>query len=265
MIVKLSGAFIKSFRDFYKDEGIYLSASLAFFSILSMIPLSMFIVNILVNVIQEEKIVKFVYSKVVAFFPAIELQMIKELRKILASKGVSTISLILYGIFSLQLFTAIEFSLDKIFKSSKKRHFLMSFLMAFFIIILITFTVAASFGLTYLINASQSLRFSELNTVLRFFLRYFLPFVIIFVIAVLLYKVLPNKKISLRAVLVGALITTVLLEIAKYVFAFYVLKIIKINSLYGSVSTFLALLMWLFYAWAVFLYGAELIKNIEKK
>ncbi|MCS7215142.1 MAG: YihY/virulence factor BrkB family protein [Thermodesulfovibrio sp.] len=265
MVIKLPKAFFKSFRDFYNDEGVFLSSSLAFFSILSIIPLSMFIVNILINVIQEERLVKFVYSKLITFFPAIELQMIKELRKILAAKEVSGASLVLYGIFSLQLFTAIEFTLNKIFKIGKKRHFIMSLLMSFFIILLITFTVAASFALTYLIRIFQPMIFSELSMLLSFFLKYFLPFGLMFVIAVLLYKILPNKKIRLSSIIVGALITTLLIEIAKYVFAFYVLKIIKINTLYGSVSTFLALLMWLFYGWAVFIYGAELIKNIEKK
>ncbi|MBC7105498.1 MAG: YihY/virulence factor BrkB family protein, partial [Firmicutes bacterium] len=167
--------------------------------------------------------------------------------------------------FSLQLFTAIEFSLNKIFKTAKKRHFIMSLLMSFFIILLITFTVAASFAFTYLIRIFQPMIFSELSILLGFFLKYLLPFVLMFVITTLLYKILPNKKIKLSSILIGALITTVLIEIAKYVFAFYVVKIIKINTLYGSLSTFLALLMWLFYGWAVFIYGAELIKNIEKK
>ncbi|GAQ94937.1 membrane protein [Thermodesulfovibrio aggregans] len=265
MITKLPRAFIVSFKDFYNDEGVFLSSSLAFFSILSIIPLSMFIVNVLVNIMQEERVVRFVYSKLIAFFPAIELQMIKELRNILASKEVSSISIILYGIFSLQLFTAVEFSLNKIFRTPKKRHFLASIAMSFFIILLITFTVAASFALTYLIRVFQPPEFSGLKTLLIFFLKHILPFLLMFVIASLLYKILPNKKIKLSSILTGAAVTTVLIEIAKYVFAFYVLKIIKIGSLYGSVSTFLALLMWLFYGWAVFLYGAELIKNIEKK
>ncbi|GAB5046431.1 YihY/virulence factor BrkB family protein [Thermodesulfovibrio sp. TK110] len=265
MIVRLPKAFISGLKDFYKDEGIFLSSSLAFFSILSIIPLSMFVVNVLVNVLQEERVIKFVYSKLITFFPAIELHMIKELRKILASKEVSSVSLILYGVFSLQLFTAIEFSLNKIFKTLKKRHFIISLLISFFIILLITLTVAASFVLTYLIRFLHPVVFSELNIMLVFFLKYLLPFVLIFVIVTLLYKILPSKKIKLGSILTGAAVTTVLIEIAKHVFAFYVVKIIKISTLYGSVSTFLALLMWLFYGWAVFLYGAELIKNIEKK
>lgn len=265
MIVRIPSSLFTSIKDFYRDEGVYLSASLAFFSILSMIPLTMFIVNILLNVIQEERIVKFVYGKLIVFFPAIELHMIKELKDILASKEVSGISLILYGIFSLQLFTAIEFSLDKIFRVTKKRHFFMSLLMSFFIIFLITLTVAISFVLTYLIRFFRPWLFSELNIALGFFLKYILPFLLMFIIISLLYKILPNRKIKLGSVLAGALITTILTETAKYVFAFYVSKVIRISTLYGSVSTFLALLMWLFYAWAVFLYGAEVIKNIEKK
>jgi len=132
MILKLPKSIIVSFKDFYKDEGIYLSAALAFFSILSIIPLSMFVVNILVTFTKEETIVRFVYNKLVYLFPSIELQMMTEIKKLLMLKGISEISILLYGFFSLQLFTSIEFSLNKIFKISKKRNIFVSFLMSFF-------------------------------------------------------------------------------------------------------------------------------------
>jgi len=67
MISKLVRALIVSLKDFYKDEGVFLSAASFFFSILSLIPLSMFIVNVLLNIMQEERVVRFVYSKLVSF------------------------------------------------------------------------------------------------------------------------------------------------------------------------------------------------------
>jgi len=180
-------------------------------------------------------------------------------------KGVSEISLILYGFFSLQLFTAIEFSLNKIFKEPKKRHFFISFFVSFFIIFVIIISVAASFALTYMIRIFRPHLISELGTLLQFFVRYVITFLLLFIIIASLYKFLPKKKIKTSSILVGTLITTALIEVAKYIFAFYVSQIIKLSTLYGSVSTFLALLMWLFYAWAVFLYGAELINNLDRK
>jgi len=265
MIFKIPKALIVSFKDFYRDEGIFLSAALAYFSILSLIPLSMFIVNVLITLTKEETIIRFVYNKLVFLFPQIELQMVKEIRNLLMLKGVSEISLILYGFFSLQLFTAIEFSLNKIFKEPKKRHFFISFFVSFFIIFVIIISVAASFALTYMIRIFRPHLISELGTLLQFFVRYVITFLLLFIIIASLYKFLPKKKIKTSSILVGTLITTALIEVAKYIFAFYVSQIIKLSTLYGSVSTFLALLMWLFYAWAVFLYGAELINNLDRK
>ncbi|MDI1472596.1 MAG: YihY/virulence factor BrkB family protein [Thermodesulfovibrio sp.] len=265
MILRLPKSIIVSFKDFYKDEGIYLSAALAFFSILSIIPLSMFIVNILITFTKEETIVRFVYNKLVYLFPSIEIQMMTEIKKLLMLKGVSEISILLYGFFSLQLFTAIEFSLNKIFKISKQRNILVSFLMSFFIILIIIVAVAASFGISYIIKLIRPPMIEELSTIMRFFVKYVITFLLVFVIIGCLYKFLPKKKIKTVPILIGTLITTILIEFAKYIFAFYVSNIIKISTLYGSVSTFLALLMWLFYAWAVFLYGAELINNLDRK
>jgi len=265
MILKLPKSIILSFKDFYKDEGIYLSAALAFFSILSIIPLSMFVVNILVTFTKEETIVRFVYNKLVYLFPSIELQMMTEIKKLLMLKGISEISILLYGFFSLQLFTSIEFSLNKIFKISKKRNIFVSFLMSFFIILLIIIAVAASFGLSYAIKLIRPHMIEQLSTAMRFFVKYVITFFLVFVIIGCLYKFLPKKKIKTVPILIGTLITTIFIEFAKYIFTFYVSNIIKISTLYGSVSTFLALLMWLFYAWAVFLYGAELINNLDRK
>lgn len=265
MILRIVKHLFTSFKDFYKDEGIFLSAALAYFSILSLIPLTVFIVNILLNITQEEKIILFVYGKIVSFFPSVELQMIKELKKILSSKEVSSLSLILYGFFSLQLFTAIEFSLNKIFKTVKKRNFIMSILISSVVILFIIASVVASFTFTYIGKIINPFKIYEIDQIIRYFLKYVLPFILMFIIIGFLYKFLPNKKLNFMPILIGSLLTTMLIEVAKHVFTFYILKIIKISTLYGSISTFLILLMWLFYGWAVFLYGAEMIKNLSQK
>lgn len=265
MILKIPKSIFLSFKDFYKDEGIFLSAALAFFSILSLIPLSMFIVNILITFTKEETVIRFVYNKLVFLFPDIEIHMVKEIKKMLMLKGINEISLLLYGIFSIQLFAAIEFSLNKIFKAPKKRHFFLSFLLSTFIVLLIIFAVGISFALSYIIRLSGNLLIAEVGFITKFFLKYVITFLLIFTIIAFLYKFLPNKKIKTSSILLGSFITTILIEIAKYLFAFYVTEILKISTLYGSLSTFLALLMWLFYAWAVFLYGAEFINNLERK
>ncbi len=262
MLLRIPKAILLSFKDFYRDEGIYLSAALAFFSIMSLIPLSMFVVNILISITHEDTIIRFFYNKLVYFLPSIEIQMLKDIKKLLMIRGVGEFSIILYGFFSLQLFTSIEFSLNKIFHVPKKRHFILSFLLASVMVLIVIIAMVASFTISYTIKLFH---FQFVSFFSRFFLKYIVSFMLIFVIIASLYKFLPNKKIKFNSVLIGTLVTTFLIELAKYIFTFYVTKVIKISTLYGSVSTFLALLMWLFYAWAVFLYGAELIKNLEAK
>lgn len=264
MILKIPKSLVMSFKDFFKDEGIYLSAALSFFSILSLIPILMFTVNVLVTLTNEEKVARFVYNKLVHFLPSIEIQIVNEIKRLLMMKGISEISIFLYGLFSLQLFTAIEFSLNKIFKISKRRNFITSSLMSFFLVLIVIVVVGVSFGISYFIRQTTLNFFAKLTPLTFFVLKYVITFILLFTIIALLYKLLPKKRIRTSSILVGTAFTTVLIEIAKYLFTYYVSEVIRINTLYGSVSTFLALLMWLFYAWAVFLFGAELINNLEK-
>lgn len=264
MIAKLPKSLITSFRDFFKDEGVYLSAALSFFSVLSIIPLLMFTVNVLISLTNEDRIARFVYNKLVYFLPSIEIQIVGEIKKLLMMKGIGEISIVLYGLFSLQLFTALEFSLNKIFKISERRSLLTSFFMAFFLVLLIIVVVGLSFGISYFIRQATLSFFTKLTPFTAFLLKYVITYILLFTLVALFYKLLPKRKIRTSSILIGAFVTAVLIEIAKYLFSYYVSEVIRINTLYGSVSTFLALLMWLFYAWAVFLFGAELVNNLEK-
>lgn len=72
----------------------------------------------------------------------------------------------------------------------------------------------------------------------------------------LLFKVLPDAKIKWRHVWVGAIITTVLFTLGKYLIGFY-LGNSSFNSAYGAAGSLVIILLWVYYSTAIFLFGAE--------
>lgn len=74
-----------------------------------------------------------------------------------------------------------------------------------------------------------------------------------------IYRVLPNRELEWRDVLVGAAITTVLILIGEYLIALY-LAMSALGHRYGSAGGAFAILMWLYYSVQVFLLGAEITK-----
>ena len=86
---------------------------------------------------------------------------------------------------------------------------------------------------------------------------------IVTVIFGLLFKVLPDAKIRWRHVWVGALITTLLFTLGKYLIGFY-LGSSSLNSAYGAAGSLVIILLWVYYSTVIFLFGAELTSVYAK-
>ena len=78
-----------------------------------------------------------------------------------------------------------------------------------------------------------------------------------------LYKFLPNRRIRWQMALVGALFTSVLLEVAKRVFGAYVTSF-NPGSLYsGTLAALIIIVLWTYYAAIIFILGGEVAQVYE--
>jgi membrane protein len=74
-----------------------------------------------------------------------------------------------------------------------------------------------------------------------------------------IYRVLPDARIAWADVWLGAAVTAVLFVAGKFLIGFY-LGAAGVASAYGAVGSLAVLLLWLYYASQIFLFGAELTK-----
>lgn len=72
----------------------------------------------------------------------------------------------------------------------------------------------------------------------------------------LIYKILPDAKISWGDVWIGAALTAVLFTIGKALIGFY-LGNSSVASAYGAAGSFVVLLLWIYYSAQILLFGAE--------
>jgi membrane protein len=79
-----------------------------------------------------------------------------------------------------------------------------------------------------------------------------------------IYKVLPDKPIMWRDVVIGALATTFLFEGGKYLIALYVGQS-NVASSYGAAGALIVLLLWIYYTAQIFLLGAEFTRAFAKR
>jgi membrane protein len=89
----------------------------------------------------------------------------------------------------------------------------------------------------------------------------FLPIVNIIISTLvfgLIYWFFPNRKVKFKEAYIGALFASIMWEIVKILYSFYVTKVVDYSKVFGSLSAMILLLLWLYYSAFIFLFGAEL-------
>ena len=85
------------------------------------------------------------------------------------------------------------------------------------------------------------------------------PIVITFSFFFLIYRVVPRRVVSTRHAARGAVIATVLWELATNGFAYYLRNLTRVAGLYGTLEGVIVLALWLELSVSIILYGAEIV------
>lgn len=87
------------------------------------------------------------------------------------------------------------------------------------------------------------------------YVNHMLALVSSWVLLFLLYSLMPNTRVSVRAAAIGSLVAAVLWECAKFGFQVYVSKAVPYSALYGSLGLIPLFLFWVYVTWFIFLFG----------
>ena len=259
---------IKSVADFFKDDGPLLAGSISYFFVMALIPFSFLIIAIFGYFLGENReFYDFFFKKLLNLFPKATYSITEELGNIITFKRIGLFTLLIYGIFSYQLYSAVERALNIIFKIKVKRSFLISILLSISLVTLMIIFLLISFGATSVISMVKFLdQFFPglvISRIAGFLIAFVIPLFLIILTVTVLYKLLPMKKILFSHALLGGLFTAVFIEAAKHLFTFFVAsKLYKLGAVYGPISAFITFLMWVFYAVSIFLIGAEVVHNL---
>lgn len=74
-----------------------------------------------------------------------------------------------------------------------------------------------------------------------------------------IYRLVPYTRLSLGELLPGILVASILLQLGKEIFTLYASYASRLDAVYGSVSSIIVLLIWLYFSALVVLYSTEVI------
>ncbi len=91
-----------------------------------------------------------------------------------------------------------------------------------------------------------------------------------FIMFISIYKILPNDKIPRFIVFVSTIISVVMVEISRNIFAWYIVKFGTYGKFYGAYAVIVSVAVWIYYLTLIILISAEIAKflydrRIEKR
>ena len=90
-------------------------------------------------------------------------------------------------------------------------------------------------------------------------MRNLLSFAIIWIGLTLLFKAVPNTKISFSSASVGATTGSISLMVATFIFRLVTARMVRYSVIYGSMASLFVSLLFLFICWFIILFSAELV------
>jgi len=90
-----------------------------------------------------------------------------------------------------------------------------------------------------------------------------LPVTIVFIISTL-YMLLPNKKQPFKKVIPGTIFTVIGWTILSYLFSLFINYIANYSLIYGSLSTIIILMLWLYFSSIILILGGELNSVVKE-
>ena len=258
--------------EFIADNVLKYSASLAYYTILSLAPLLIIILSITGKLFGEEAVRGELYGEIkdlVGSDAALQVQTaVQNVHLSSDNFFASAIGVVVLIIGATGIFGEIQDSLNRIWglrlRQTKKVWWklLIDRLISFSLIISLGFVLVVSLLLNALVAALSveiSSWFSSSGEKLLLVLDNVLSLAITTVLFGTIFKVLPDAKIKWRDVLVGSLITAILFMLGKYGIGFY-LGQSNLTNIYGAAGSVIILMVWVYYSAAILYLGAVFTK-----
>lgn len=249
-------------KKFHGDHGFFLSSGIAFNILLNLIPFVLLLLALVgTYVYNDQEVLDFIRAYLRNVAPTLDPKILEsftdlvENRRILGALGFMGLIW-----FSTWVFGSLRIALNIVFREDKGRamfhgiaiDLLMIFLAGLFLLLSMMLSAAVITLQGY--PAQVSVR---MGSTLRWVLQYLLPLFLTCCVFFLIYKIVPKRKVRTVSALQAALFAGLLWELAKHFFGWYVAHFAPYSLFYGSLSTVIIIVLWVYYSSVILIAGAE--------
>ena len=265
IVRSLKGFVVRTQKD---HVGAY-AAQAAYFIILSFIPIMLFLMTLVqytpltYNAVREA-IISFLPREIQSFVLGIVAEVFNKSGAVLPVTLVTALWSAGKGM------QAITSGLNTIYHVKETRNWLIIRLWSVFYTVLFIFALIGSLILLVFGNSIQQtlMRYVPfLGEIVGRFLgaRNFLVFIVLVFVFLFLYKVLPNRRASLKSQLPGAVLTAIAWSVFSFGFSLYFTFFPNFMNMYGSLTTIILIMLWMYICMNIVLFGAEINAYYENE
>jgi membrane protein len=260
-------------RAFRANQGFLLAGGVAYYALVSIVPMLILSVIVLSTVVGEVALFGALDRYLAWVLPGQSVGISKELRAFLVHRD--TVGWLLLGtmlFFSTLAFTALENAMSIVFRhrvAIRRRHALVSAALPY------VYIMCLGLGLllvTLVATGLQAVGERELHVLGRTLaldglsgaMLYLLGFAGEVLVIASVYLVMPVGPLSWRHALLGAVVASLLWELSRHGLVWYFATLSQIGRVYGSLTTAIAVLLSLEIAGILLLLGAQVIAEAER-
>ncbi|HVE50754.1 MAG TPA: YhjD/YihY/BrkB family envelope integrity protein [Casimicrobiaceae bacterium] len=264
---------LRVLKAFKANQGLLLAGAVAYYALLSLIPLLILSAIVLSHVVPEDALLQTLGQYLEFVVPGQSAALVAELRTFLLHREiVGGVLLITMIFFSALAFTVLENAMSVIFfhrVKVRRRRFVVSAVMPY---VFMLFLATGLFIVTIVSGALQRMAthdvriFGDLislaapSTALLYLIG--VGGEILLVTAI--YLVMPVGRLKLRHALIGGVTAGLLWEVTRHVLVLYYSTMSQIQLVYGSLTTAIIALLSVEIGAIVLLLGAQVIAEVER-
>ena len=272
-IMNQPGSFtLQVLKAFQKNQGLLLAGALAYYILLSVIPLFTLVLLMLSHVVDEAALIATLRRYIGLIIPGDSV--LEQVRNILEHREVAgwvVLGAMLF--FSSLAFSVLESAMSIIFVHRvrhKPRPLLVSLLLPYVYILLLG---AGFLVMTFIASLLQSMSDDQFVVLGRGWSLDKLSVVLLYLVGVAglvlvltsIYLVMPpNRRIAPRHALIGGVVVGLLWEVTRHILLWYFSTLSVVGVVYGSLATTIIGLLSLEIASIILLLGAQVIAEYER-
>jgi membrane protein len=273
-VVTHPGAFtLCVLRAFRANQGLLLAGAVAYYTLLSIVPLLILILIALSQIIDQGELLATLGRYLEWLIPGQSKAVIGELASFLDHRGViGWVLLATMVFFSSLAFTVLENAMSVIFLHRvviRRRRFLVSAVIPYCYIV---FLGVGLLLMTLVSGSLQAIGAESIDFLGRSWSLRGISGVLLYLLGVVgevlvltsIYLVMPVGRPSWRHALIGGITATVLWEITRHVLVWYFGTLSQVSVVYGSLTTSIVVLLSLEIAATLLLLGAQVIAEYER-